>query len=271
MANYYLDARGNGQILNVEEEICKDNSAWQSIEISKLELLGKVLVLDDIIQLSELDKDRYHETITHPVVQTAVKTPNCAAEVLILGGGDGIIAGEVLKYSGVGVTLVDIDDRVIELCKKHLSDMNNSSLSSPWVRVKTEDALQFVASAKAKSYDAICLDITDPHPESPSRSLLGKDAILSYKSLLTPGGIIVCQTDNPMVTPQHKEQVLRTFSSTFHNTGEFGITALTFSGLFSFVWASDYHKELLFNENVVRTRWLSSDRFEMCKKILDLA
>ena len=110
MADYYLDARGNGQIFNVEEEICKDNSVWQSIEVSKLELLGKVLVLDGIIQLSELDKDRYHETITHPVVQTAVKTPNCAAEVLILGGGDGIIAGEVLRYPGVGVTLVDIDD-----------------------------------------------------------------------------------------------------------------------------------------------------------------
>ena len=81
VANYFLDDKGNGQIFNVVNTICKENSNWQSIEISELELLGKVLALDGIIQLSELDKDRYHETITHPIVQTSSRTPNSESEI----------------------------------------------------------------------------------------------------------------------------------------------------------------------------------------------
>ena len=271
MAEYLLDAKGNGQIFRVVDTICKEKSKWQTIEISDLELLGRSLALDGIIQLSELDKDRYHETITHPVLQTALRTPGSCAEILVLGGGDGIIAGEAIKYPGVGVTLVDIDEKVIDLCREHMSHMNNDALSHSSVRIKIMDALEFACTTKRRKYDAIFLDITDPHPESPSRSLLGQDAILRYKSLLTPGGIIVCQTDNPFVTPKHREQMNETFGSVFANVGELGITALTFSGVFSFVWASDHHQYLIFNEKIIATQWLTNQRFNLCKKILDLA
>ena len=122
-SKYLLDDLGNGQLFNRKSLIHAEKSAWQSIEISDLEILGRVLVLDDIIQLSELDKDRYHETITHPIVQTACKSNDMTAEFLILGGGDGIIASEVLKYPVAGITLVDIDERVIALSHAHLNSM----------------------------------------------------------------------------------------------------------------------------------------------------
>ena len=271
MAEYLLDAKGNGQIFAVQKTICKESSAWQTIEISELELLGRVLALDGIIQLSELDKDRYHETITHPVLQASLRTPNSSAEILILGGGDGIIASEVIKYAGVGVTIVDIDARVVELCAEHLSDLNNNALTSKSTKVLTMDALEFTSTAPRERYDAIFLDITDPHPESPSSSLLSSKAIRDYKSLLTPGGVIVCQTDNPFVTSHHRQQMRKLFGDTFSTIGEFGITALTFAGVFSFVWASDYHQELVFDESMITTKWLTAERFEFCKKMLNLA
>ena len=271
MAEYALDAAGNGQIFKVQRSICKESSKWQTIEISDLELLGRILALDGIIQLSELDCNRYHETITHPVVQTSLRTPNSSAEMLVLGGGDGLIAGEAIKYPGVAVTLVDIDARVVELCSEHLADMNNGALTSKWTKVLTMDALEFTRGAPRERYDAIFLDITDPHPESPSSSLLSEKAIGDYKSLLTPGGIIVCQTDNPFVTPRHRKQMHELFQKCFTNVGEFGISALTFAGVFSFVWASDYHQELIFDENMLTTEWLTGERFEFCKKMLDLA
>ena len=78
-SEYLLDDRGNGQLFNRIELIHEEQSNWQSIEISDLEILGRVLVLDGIIQLSELDKDRYHETITHPIVQTSRKSSESTA------------------------------------------------------------------------------------------------------------------------------------------------------------------------------------------------
>ena len=258
-SKYLLDDHGNGQLFNRKSLIHAEKSDWQSIEISELEILGRVLVLDDIIQLSELDKDRYHETITHPIVQTACKLNDTTAEFLILGGGDGIIASELLKYPVAGITLVDIDERVTAL-----------SLDSPLVDIKNIDALTYVQNCDKEKYDAIFLDITDPHPNSPSASLLGSNVIKNYKECLSDDGIIVSQTDNPFVTPQHMDQLKKNFAANFKHTGVFAISAMTFSGAFSFVWASDTHSELSFDENIVSTNWLTYERFKFCKKMLEL-
>ena len=118
---YLLDDRGNGQLFNRIELIHEEQSDWQSIEVADLQILGRVLALDGIIQLSELDKDRYHETITHPIIQSSF-SDDSTAEALVLGGGDGIIASEIIKYPGIGVTLVDIDDRVVDISRKYLSE-----------------------------------------------------------------------------------------------------------------------------------------------------
>ncbi len=266
---YLLDDRGNGQLFNRLKLIHEEQSDWQSIEVADLQILGRVLALDGIIQLSELDKDRYHETITHPVMQTSFGDDS-TAEVLVLGGGDGIIAGEIIKYPGTGVTLVDIDDRVVDVSRKHLSDLNNSALDSVWVKVKNQDALEFVTKEEAAKYDAIFLDITDPHPNSPSASLLGAAAIKEYKRCLGTHGIIVAQTDNPFVNPGHLGQLKEIFRNNFNHVGSFGISAMTFSGAFSFVWASDKHNDLFFDERVVETKWLTNERFNFCKKMLEL-
>ena len=268
---YLLDDRGNGQVFNRLKLIHEEQSDWQSIEISDLEILGRVLVLDGIIQLSELDKDRYHETITHSAIQTSSRSEDSTAEILVLGGGDGIIASEAVKYPGVEVTLVDIDTRVVDLSRKYLSKMNNSALDSRRVKIKNQDALEFVNKEKPEKYDVIFLDITDPHPNSPSASLLGDDAIKDYKRCLCPGGIIVAQADNPIVTPKHLQQLEKTFENNFKHVDTFGISAMTFSGVFSFVWASDEHSDLSFSESIVETKWLTNERFNFCKKMLELA
>ena len=41
-------------------------------------------------------------------------------EVLILGGGDGALLHELLKEKPKFVTMVDIDEVVIDACKEHM-------------------------------------------------------------------------------------------------------------------------------------------------------
>ena len=54
----------------------------------------------------------------------------------------------------------------------------------------------------------VLTDITDPHPDSPSNSLLSKNALSIYKSILKKGGIFVAQTDNVQIAPTHKDDML---------------------------------------------------------------
>ncbi len=265
LVKYDLDAKGTGHVFERKSLIVDERSEYQKIEIADLDILGRVLVLDNIIQLSSLDCDRYHETFAH-VPMSCVNNPTRA---LILGGGDGILAKELLKYSGLIVDMVDIDERVCELSKIHLSDMNAGAFDSDRLNLYCEDAMAFCGKTSRK-YDVIYGDITDPHPDSPSNSLLGKDAIGLYKSLLKDGGILAVQTDNVQIAPEHMENIKSALGECFELTGDFSIVALTLSSLFSFVWASD-GTHVVPKSPIVTTNWLNKIRSEFCFEVLDLA
>ncbi len=262
---YDLDAKGTGHVFERLRLIEQESSCFQQIEISDLDILGRVLVLDNIIQLSELDSDRYHESFCH-IPLSNLSNPTSA---LILGGGDGVLAKELLKYRNMSIDLVDIDETVCRLSQIHLSHLNDGAFTNDRVSVYNEDALAFAkkSSSANKKYDIIFADITDPHPDSPSNSLLSKNALGIYKSILKKGGIFVAQTDNVQIAPTHKNDMLCKLSECFQQTGSFGIAALTLSSIFSFVWASD---DIIIKEMplTIKTSWLTQERFDMCLKIL---
>lgn len=265
LVKYDLDAKGTGHVFERKSLIAQEESKYQTIEISDLEILGRVLVLDNIIQLSSLDCDRYHETFAH-VPMSCIPNPKRA---LILGGGDGILAKELLKYKNMIVDMVDIDERVCELSKIHLLDMNAGAFDSDMLNLFYEDALSFCKRSEHK-YDVIYGDITDPHPDSPSSSLLGAEAIEIYKGLLAEGGILAIQTDNVQIAPEHLENVKATLSDHFYMSGDFSIVALTLSSIFSFVWASDATR-VVPKSPVVETNWLNRIRSEFCFNVRHLA
>lgn len=264
---YNLDDKGTGHVFKRNKLHVKKTSKYQTIEISELEILGKVLVLDNIIQLSELDCNRYHEAFAHIPVSNLIK----CERVLILGGGDGVLAKELLKYTNLKVDMVDIDEEVCNLSKQHLSDLNGNVFEDDRLNLYIDDALNFCNKAKENGlrYDIIFADITDPHPESPSRSLLSDSSIELYKSVLNKSGILVSQTDNVQIAPSHSKNIKNKFNKHFNNVGEYGIVALTLSSVFSFVYASDdttiQEKPIL-----VKTNWLNKKRFTHCLNILDL-
>ncbi|MEC7985070.1 MAG: hypothetical protein VX278_07895 [Myxococcota bacterium] len=265
LIKYNLDDKGTGHIFFRNRLLHYEKSPFQSIEISDLDILGRVLVLDGIIQLSRLDSARYHEALAH-IPMSNLEAPQRA---LILGGGDGVLIYELLKYPDLTIDLVDIDQRVCDLSREYLTELNHGALDSPRANVYYRDALAFCRSCTER-YDIIFADITDPHPDSPSNSLLGEDAIAVYKRLLRAGGILVAQTDNIQIAPQHAANVADVFGRQFQNVDRYGIVALSLSSLFSFVWASDTIS-IAQKTISVPTEWLSEERFDLCLRILDLA
>ncbi len=116
------------------------------------------LFLDGRLRISGRDEHRYHQGLVHP----AMRGPH--ARVLILGGGDGLAAREVLRHPGVRrVDVVDLDAGVVDLARHdpELSDLNAHVYRDPRVRVVTADAFRWLRSAHG-TYDVVICDLPDP-------------------------------------------------------------------------------------------------------------
>lgn len=156
------------------------------------------LYLNGHIQFSSVDEARYHESLVLPAM-AAVGHPRT---VLLLGGGDGMAAREVLKYDSVEtVTLVDIDPAVTELAstRDELLTMNEGSLQSPRVTVVNQDAMSFMEEDRG-FYDVILADLPDPSTDALAK--LYSDAFYALAlRRLTERGAIATQATSPFYAP----------------------------------------------------------------------
>ena len=155
--------------------------------------------LNHNLQFSSRDEYRYHEALVHPALQTL---PH-AKKVLILGGGDGLAAREVLRYPGVeAIVLVDLDPEVTRLFSRSpvLRDLNRDALNSGKVKIFNVDALQWLEKS-SDVFDFIVVDFPDP-----SNYSLGKlYTSVFYRLLarhLAPDGLAVIQSTSPLFARQ---------------------------------------------------------------------
>jgi len=141
----------------IEKEIYFGKSKFQKIEIFETKEFSRILALDGLVQLSTKHEFVYHEMLVHPAMMYC-KTPK---RVLIIGGGDGGVLREVVKYPVEKIYLVDIDKKIIEISKKYLPAVSNGAFKDKRLQVFNEDALKFIKRYK-NFFDAIIDDLTDP-------------------------------------------------------------------------------------------------------------
>lgn len=157
------------------------------------------LYLNGNLQFSSRDEYRYHEALVWPVLG---RVPN-PANVLILGGGDGLAAREVLRDPRVlQVTLVDLDPEMTRLFREtpQLAALNGHSLTSPRLRVDNADAFRWVRGEQAR-YDAIIIDFPDPTEFSLGK-LYTENFYREVSRLLAPGGVMTVQSTSPLIAPR---------------------------------------------------------------------
>jgi spermidine synthase len=123
--------------------------------------LGKVLALDGIVQLTELDGYAYHEVLAHPAL-CAHPAPE---RVAIVGGGDGHLLVEVLKHPQVRrVDLLELDSSVLEVCRRHFGHVD-AALRDERVHLRMGDAFESISEFDG-ALDVILCDLTDPIGEA---------------------------------------------------------------------------------------------------------
>lgn len=152
------------------------------------------LFINGNVQFSTSDEYRYHEALVHPAMSKSAKKEN----VLILGGGDGLAAREVLKYPTIKkVTLVDLDRDILELCRDNhtIANVNNNSLSNPKMEIIVDDAYKFLTENNFK-YDVIIVDLPDPNNEALNK-LYSNIFYRLCKNSLTENGILTVQSTSP--------------------------------------------------------------------------
>jgi spermidine synthase len=162
---------------------------FQEMAIVETGAYGKGLVLDGKWQSCTGDEFLYHEPLVHPAMVHA----GSPKRVLILGGGEGATAREVLRWKSVEkCVMIDIDGDVVEACREHLPEMHQGVFDDSRLEVVIDDALNFLDQSK-QPWDVIISDLSDPIEDGPSFKLFTKEYFQQAKRALATDGVFVIQ------------------------------------------------------------------------------
>lgn len=152
------------------------------------------LFINGNVQFSSRDEYRYHELLVHPVMSVA----RTHETVLVLGGGDGLVARELLKYEDIEeIIVVDLDPAITDLAKSYplLRDLNQNAMNDPRVTIVNQDAYKFLEDS-TELYPVIIIDLPDPNNETLSK-LYSSQFYKLVKQRMTRDGAFITQATSP--------------------------------------------------------------------------
>ena len=136
--------------IRVERQLYSGQSEFQRIDVFESPEFGRFLTLDGYMMLTERDEFIYHEMITHVPLAVHPKVKR----VLVIGAGDGGVIRELVRYPEIeDIDLVEIDELVVEVCRKYLPQ-TACRLDDPRVHIHYEDGLKYIRSCEDE-YDLI--------------------------------------------------------------------------------------------------------------------
>jgi len=175
-------------LYEVDKILYKGKSPYQEILVFESPDFGRVLVLDDIVQLTERDEFFYHEMLTHVAMHVHPEPKRVA----VIGGGDGGTIREVLRHRCVEKAyLIEIDKKVVEVSKKYLPFVS-ASFEDPRLEIHFCDGAEFIK--QIPSLDVIIVDSTDAI--GMARSLYSEEFFQNVKDALGEEGIYVSHSES---------------------------------------------------------------------------
>ena len=246
-------------MLQVRKVLYSGETAYQKVEGLESRIFGRSLVLDGKTQSTERDEHIYHETLVHP----AMLLHPGPRSVFIAGGGEGATLREVLAHKSVEqVTMLDLDQEVVELCRRYLPQHHQGSFDDPRVTLAHQDARKYLEGS-AGTFDVMIMDLVDPLEAGTAYLLYTEEYYRLAKSKLNPGGILVTQS-GPAGLLSYQEcftTIYKTLGSAFKHTVPIQVHVPAFQTLWGFSLASestlsdlsDDHVDRLVAERIGRT------------------
>ncbi|MCL5117020.1 MAG: polyamine aminopropyltransferase [Firmicutes bacterium] len=227
---YQTDSLSLG--LRVDSILRAEKTPFQDLLVAETETYGRLLALDGAVQTTDRDEFVYHEMITH-VPLFMLEAPK---KVAVIGGGDGGAIREILKHPTVEEAhLVEIDEKVVDAARVFFPAIS-VALSEPKAHVHYTDGIEWVR--EARDFDVIIVDSTDP--VGPAEGLFQAEFYQSIARALTPGGIMVAQSESPFLHEALIRQMHHGMKTAFSDVRMYLAAIPTYpSGLWSFLMASN--------------------------------
>ncbi|MFH1057233.1 MAG: polyamine aminopropyltransferase [Pseudomonadota bacterium] len=222
-----------GIYLRPDRVLLARDTPHQRLEVIEAGPLGRVLLLDGNIQLTQFDHHAYHELLAH-VPLLSHPAPRRA---LIIGGGDGGLLTEALKHPSLErVDLCEIDAAVIAAGREFFPAVA-AGFNDPRARVHIGDGAAFVKNI-AEPYDVILVDASDP--EGPAVPLFGREFYAGLRRALAPGGLIAGQSESVHLYPDLAAAVAGFMRALFPRAWHYTAQVPTYlSGVIGFALGSD--------------------------------
>lgn len=129
----------------------------QEVDLLESPVWGQMLFLDGVLQSTTKDEVLYHTALVHPLMDTLTSKRN----ILILGGGEGATAREVLRWTKVeDVTMVDYDEELVDLMKWRGDAWSQGAFRNSKLRIVYDDAWKYMETSP--DYNGVIIDLTDP-------------------------------------------------------------------------------------------------------------
>jgi spermidine synthase len=225
---------GWGLTVNTAKQLCDIRSEFQHIEIFETVNLGKLLMLDGIIQLTSYDEFAYHEMMANLPFYACGHVPEKA---LVIGGGDGGVLRELERHKELEqIDICEIDEEVIKAARKFLPE-TACGYDDERVTLHVGDGSVFIAE-HPDTYDIIIVDSTDPG--GPGEPLFGEKFYKDMKGALKKGGVIGTQAESYYLLPEIARRVVKFAGKFFQSSGFAQINVPTYpTGVIGCCVASD--------------------------------
>ncbi|PKB79143.1 MAG: spermidine synthase [SAR202 cluster bacterium Io17-Chloro-G9] len=224
-------------MLQVRKVLYSGQTQYQKVEVLESDTFGRSLVLDGKTQSTERDEFIYHEALVHP----AMLLHPGPRTVFIGGGGEGGTLREVLTHRSVErVVMLDLDQQVVDLCRRFLPLHNQGSFEDAKVELLHQDARQYLAQS-GPGFDVMIMDLVDPMEGGPAYLLYTEEYYKIAKARLNQGGILVTQA-GPAGLLSHQEcftTIYKTLATAFNHVVPLHAHVPAFQTLWGFTMASD--------------------------------
>ncbi|MCF6235958.1 MAG: polyamine aminopropyltransferase [Gammaproteobacteria bacterium] len=197
-------------MLYQDKVIYRMNTKYQHITITERTMDPAkppvlTLYINGRTQFASNDEHIYHSMLTYPAMAASARHE----KILIVGGGDGLALRNVLQWNPEKVTLLDLDEQVIQFFSTPLEEngrfinepllkLNDYSFSDPRVEIRIGDAYLKVDELLSENrfFDTIIVDLPDPsHPDL--NNLYSARFYAKLGNLLSGDGAISIQSTSP--------------------------------------------------------------------------
>jgi spermidine synthase len=164
---------------------------YQHLEVFETPEFGRMFRLDGCNMTSERDEFFYHEPIAH-IGALAQAAPRRA---LIIGGGDGGAAEELLKHPTIErVVIAELDAEVVRIAREYFQSVHRGALDDARVEIRIGDAFAELQRT-TETFDVVVMDLTDPI--GPAEALYGTGSFRAIDRVLRPHGVLALHIGSP--------------------------------------------------------------------------